>query len=137
VKDLRLLFAMQTRQTILNLDPSRTVADFSWHFFENGSTLGQQGSEQGAILRDEEFSLGARITLERDCHAAPFAITCGIYGWMLHTRFFSAQDEADSEYERMKNALAAILEAADKTAEFDGGRKVLLEGCSKFVETYP
>jgi hypothetical protein len=62
------------------------VADFSWHSFENGGTLGQAGSEEGTILRDEEHPLGARISLERDCRVAPFAITCGIYGWMLHTR---------------------------------------------------
>ena len=113
------------------------MADFSWHPFENGGTLGQTGSEEGTILRDEEHSLGARITLERACRVAPFAITCGIYGWMLHTRFFSSQDEAETQYERMKNALAALLEAADKTAEIDGGEKVLMDGVSSFVEMFP
>ena len=113
------------------------MADFSWHRFENGSTLGHPGSEEGTILRDEEYSLGARISLERDCRTAPFAITCGIYGWMLHTRFFSSQYEAETQYEGMKSALAMLLEVAQKTAEIDGGRQVLMAGVSKFVEMFP
>jgi len=113
------------------------VAEFSWQPFENGGTLGQTGSEEGAIVRDEEHLLGARITLERDCRVAPFAITCGIYGWMLHTRFFGSQEEAEAQHEAMKNALAAMLEAADKTTEIDGGRQVLIEGVSAFVEEFP
>lgn len=113
------------------------MADFSWHPFQNGGTLGQPGSEEGTVLRDEEYSLGARITLERETHIAPFAITCGIYGWMLHTRYFSSQFEAETQYEAMKSALAMLLEVADKTAEIDGGRQVLMAGVSKFVEMFP
>jgi hypothetical protein len=113
------------------------VANFSWHRFENGGTLGKTGSEEGTVVRDEEYSLGARITLERDCRYPPFAITCGIYGWMLHTRYFSSQFEAEGQYEAMKSALAMLLEVAEKTAEIDGGRQVLMAGVSKFVETFP
>jgi hypothetical protein len=113
------------------------VANCGWYPFENGATLGQPGSEQGAILRDEEHALGARITLERDGGIAPYAITCGIYGHMMHTRFFGSEDEAKPQYEAMKGALAGLLEAADATAEIDGGRQVLLDGIRKFVETFP
>lgn len=113
------------------------MTDFCWQPFENGGTLGQRGSEEGVILRDEEHSLGARITLERDTSVAPFAITCGIYGWMLHTRYFASQDEAGAQYEAMKSALGALLEAADKTAEIDGGRQVLMDGISNFVGIFP
>ena len=88
-------------------------------------------------MRDEEYSLGARISLERDCRAAPFAITCGIYGWLMHTRFFSSKYEAEMQYEGMKSALAMLLEVAQKTAEIDGGRQVLMAGVSKFVEMLP
>ena len=88
-------------------------------------------------MRDEEYSLGARISLERDCRAAPFAITCGVYGWMMHTRFFSTKFEAEMQYEAMKSALAMLLEVAQKTAEVDGGRQVLTAGVSKFVEMFP
>jgi hypothetical protein len=113
------------------------MTDSPWHPAENGATIGHPGSEQGVTLSDEEHDLGARITLERDTRVAPFAITCGIYGWMLHTRFFGAQDEAETQYDAMKNALAALLEAADKAADADAGDKLLMDGVSKFVETYP
>ncbi|MGB0082510.1 MAG: hypothetical protein WBP90_13375 [Terracidiphilus sp.] len=113
------------------------MANFSWHRFENGGTLGKAGSEEGTVVRDEEYSLGARITLERDCRNPPFAITCGIYGWMLHTRYFSSQFEAETQYEAMKSALAMLLEVAEQTAEIDGGRQVLMAGVSKFVEMFP
>ena len=108
-----------------------------WRQAENGSTAGQRGSEEGTIVRDEEHALGARITLERETRAAPFAITCGIYGWMLHTRFFGDEAEAETEYARMREAIGALLEAAERTAEADGGKKVLYDGVSAFVERFP
>ena len=89
------------------------------------------------MVRDEEHSLGARISLEHECRVAPFAITCGIYGWMLHTRYFWSEDKAETQYEAMRDALAALLEAADETADVDGGRQVMMEGVSKFVEMFP
>lgn len=109
----------------------------SWHSFETGATLGRPGSEQGTIVRDEEHSLGARITLKRATQTAPFAITCGIYSWMLHTRFFSSEEEAEAQYEQMKGVLSALLEAAEQTVAADGGRKALMDGVSKFVDTFP
>jgi hypothetical protein len=108
-----------------------------WRPFEDGATLGLPGSEEGLVVRDEEHPLGARITLERATTVAPFAITCGIYGWMMHTRFFSSEPEAESQYDLMKNSLSALLEAAERTAEIDGGHQVLIEGIEKFVGEYP
>jgi hypothetical protein len=108
-----------------------------WRPFEDGATLGLPGSEEGLVVRDEEHPLGARITLERTTTVAPFAITCGIYGWMMHTRFFSSEPEAESQYDLMKNSLSALLEAAERTAEIDGGHQVLIEGIEKFVGEYP
>jgi hypothetical protein len=113
------------------------VAETSWYPFEEGRSLGEPGSEQGAIVRDEEHVFGARITLERGARSAPFAITCGIYGWMMHTRFFSSHQEAESQFDQMKNAISALLEAAEQTGEADGGRKVLMDGVSEFVEKFP
>ncbi len=113
------------------------MADFSWYTFENGATLGQPGSEQGIIVHDEEHPFGARITLERAAHVAPFAITCGIYGWMMHTRFFSSEDEAEAQYGLMKAALSALLGAAEQTAAVDGGRKILMDGIAEFIGAYP
>ena len=108
-----------------------------WHPSENGATLGETGSEEGIVVRDEEHSLGARITLEREARIAPFAITCGIYGWMMHTRFFGTEAEAEAQYDLMKRGMSALLEKAEQAADIDGGRQVLMEGVSKFVGTYP
>ena len=113
------------------------MTDPFWQPFDYGATLGQTGSEAGAILRDDEHALGARITLERGSRAAPFAITCGIYGWMLHTRFFASAEEAEAQYEAMKYALAALLEEAEENAETGGGHKALMQGVSQFVERFP
>jgi hypothetical protein len=113
------------------------VSGSPWNPFDNGATLGQNGSEEGIIVRDEEHSLGARITLERAASVAPFAITCGIYGWMMHTRFFSSEADAESQYDLMKNSLSVLLEAAEQTADTDGGRQVLLDGVEEFIGSYP
>ncbi len=109
----------------------------TWHPLDDGATLGQTGSEEGMIVRDEEHSLGARITLERAASVAPFAITCGIYGWMMHTRFFSTEAEAEAQYDLMKTGMSALLEKAELAADIDGGRHVLMEGVTRFVGTYP
>ncbi len=109
----------------------------TWHPFENGATIGHAGSEEGFIVRDEEHSLGARITLERAAGVASFAITCGIYGWMMHTRYFAAEAEAETQYNLMKTSLTELLEAAEQTAEIDGGRQVMFDGIDKFVGDYP
>jgi hypothetical protein len=86
-------------------------------------------------MRDEEHPLEARITLECDTKTAPFAITCGIYGCMMHTRFFSIESEASSQYEEMKAALSALL-----LTENEGGPegcRSFLDGVAEFVEKYP
>ena len=80
-----------------------------WMPFEGGDTLGKSGSEEGISLQDEDLADNARITLERDTRAAPFAITCGIYGWLVHTRFFATEAEGREKYAMMKQELARIL----------------------------
>jgi hypothetical protein len=109
------------------------MADIDWHIFKEGATLGTEGSECGSIVRDDEHTLGARITLERKTQTAPFAITCGVYGWMVHTRFFQFEIEANAEYDRMKTALAAILSRAPKdgspTPEFEDELSAFIAAC--------
>lgn len=56
-----------------------------WEPCEDGRTIGQLGSENGAILVDEEHPDGARITLE-ECDSY-CTVTCGILGGMVHTSF--------------------------------------------------
>ena len=72
----------------------------------------------------------------------PFAITCGVYGWMVHTRFFSDEAEAQSEFEKMKEALAQILEFEDSGRgrdEEDNTELVhaLSARISEFVDRFP
>ena len=110
----------------------------NWHAFDNGKSIGQRGSENGCIIRDEEHVNGARITLERDGHT-PFAITCGIYGWMVHTRFFGTEPEARSEFERMRSELSRIMSTIRRAADPEANSKsqVVFEFISKFVEEFP
>lgn len=110
-----------------------------WSAYEDGATIGQRGSENGVVVRDEEHRDGARITLEEGGAVAPLAITCGVYGWMVHTRFFSSQEEAEEEYEKMKDGLNGILAQApfedDPDAESNFDRA--LGAVSAFVQRHP
>jgi hypothetical protein len=85
----------------------------SWSDFEDGATLGSRGTESGIIVLDEEYDEAARISLERETGTAPFAITCGVYGRLMHTRFFDLEAEARSEYAAMKVALQEIVDGFD------------------------
>ena len=62
---------------------------------------------------DDEHAQGARITLEEGGVTAPWSITCGVYGCMVHTAFFGSEAEAREAIRRMKTRLAEILEATD------------------------
>jgi hypothetical protein len=105
-----------------------------WNPFGNGNTLGLEGSERGKTIRDEEHDLGARITLEREADVAPFAITCGIYGLMMHTRFFENEDEAVAEYDKMKASLSGLVE---RLGDPGFGQSQANEAIQAFVESYP
>jgi hypothetical protein len=109
-----------------------------WAPLDNGATLGTRGSEGGTVDRDEEHPHGARITLEHGCTHAPLAITCGIYGWMFHTRFFGSPEEANREYDSMKSALQEILAGipieAEATRERMSGVSTAIEA---FVKHFP
>lgn len=80
-----------------------------WKPFEEGATIGIKGAEGGKVVADEQHDGGARITLERDCLRAPFAITCVIYGWAYHTRFFADEATAKQAYDDMKAGLLDIV----------------------------
>lgn len=79
----------------------------SWTEFDNGNTYGAHGSEGGYILKDEELDNSARITLE-ELSKGKYAVTCGIYGTMVHTAWFGEAD-VFSEYELMKADIEKIL----------------------------
>ncbi|HET9954205.1 MAG TPA: hypothetical protein VFQ61_06865 [Polyangiaceae bacterium] len=110
-----------------------------WSMVEGGNTLGTAGSEGGKILIDEEHELGARITLEEGGSVAPFAITCGIYGSMVHTRFFGSREAGEKEVAAMKDALHLILTSFPDADDPERERKMegVYDAVSRFVEEFP
>ena len=109
-----------------------------WAPVANNSSAVERGSEGGFVLRDEEHSAGARITLERDCsNGVPFAITCGIYGWFFHTRFLGP--EANAEYTLMQGAiedLIALIPSVDDPA-VDAKMNATSQAIGDFVIRFP
>ncbi|MBK8020269.1 MAG: hypothetical protein IPK19_02305 [Chloroflexi bacterium] len=85
-----------------------------WYPFEQGNTRGITGVEGGTIVEDEQHDDGGRITMERSCLRAPFAITATVYGWMVHTRFFADEATAKLAYEAMRESLLDVLRLLPK-----------------------
>ena len=89
-----------------------SVASAPWHPYNSGSAIGETGSEGGVILLDHEHEEGARITLEVvERPGITHAITCGIYGWMVHTRYFDDGGDARRSFDEMKLGLEQIVAA--------------------------
>jgi hypothetical protein len=111
----------------------------SWYPFDGGRSVGTAGSEAGTVMLDDEHELGARLTLERDGAAAPFAITCGIYGWMMHTRFFATEADARLAYDAMKQALGEIMLTIplDGDPDRDARMQDVTRSIGDFVERFP
>jgi hypothetical protein len=109
-----------------------------WTPFNEGRTAGDTGSE-GFILRDDAHTEGARITLEHDDARGRWAITCGIYGWMMHTRFFGDEDAAERAFNDMKQALDGILRSIPLQSDPDRDAKMKAASrmIEEFVEQYP
>jgi hypothetical protein len=103
-----------------------------WYPFESGKSLGSRGSEDGVIVLDDELDAGARITIEHGGQVAPYAITCGVYGCMVHTRFFSTETEARVQCEAMKLALAELVSSLVEAGDASAG-----DLCARFVERFP
>ena len=98
-----------------------------WQPCDNGKTINTIGSENGLIIKDEKHTDGARITLEKDGNT-PFAITCGIYGVMVHTVFAPNYVEAAEKYQAMKEEIACFLLDEDEDLDDDW--------CSRFVDMF-
>lgn len=75
--------------------------------WKNIYVTGTVGSENGEILIDEEYKNSCRITLEK-CEKY-YAITCGIYGCMVHT-VFSDINHYQETYEAMKKDLQEFID---------------------------
>ncbi len=111
------------------------IAD-RWVQYEDGKTVGQRGSENGIVMRDEEYPGCARITLERNSITAPFAITCGLYGWVVHTRFISTEDNAQEAFREMGTELDRIVDLVPDDANFDRLESTVTNAIRDFVERF-
>jgi hypothetical protein len=81
----------------------------TWQPYQAGSTLGMTGSEGGTITWDEQYADQVRLTMEQDESRSFYAITCGISGWLVHTRFFGSGAEASAAFEELRPALVELL----------------------------
>ena len=82
--------------------------------WEQLDTIGTAGSEGGTIIADEEYRQSCRITLEK-CERWD-AITCGVYGSMVHTAFADAASSA-KKYAAMKQDLQNFIDRDTTSAE--------------------
>jgi len=81
-----------------------------WNQTDNGETIGTIGPENGEIVKDEEHSKGARLTLEKNGDIAPYSITSGVYGCFFHTTYLSTLEEGASEFETMKAEISEFFD---------------------------
>ena len=111
----------------------------NWYDYDEGYSVGTSGADGGLIVRDEEHSFGARLTLEEEASSAPFSITCTIYGWMSHARFFTEESEADEEFDRMKIEMEKILSLipADEEDADEETHEEIADEIADFVEMFP
>ena len=103
-----------------------------WLAYDDGRTIGMVNSEGGVILDDQEYLKGARITLKRADRFV--SVSCNIYGWINHTRFFAGVPEAERDFKVMKSELGKIMEIVINTDVDD------LKGwdaISEFVRRFP
>ena len=84
---------------------------------ENEEAIGSTGSENGIIILDLEHSEGARISLEEKSTVAPFSITIGIYGLLMHTIFCSDKIEADEKISLIKQLIEKAIKYCQKDAK--------------------
>jgi hypothetical protein len=98
----------------------------------------ERGTEGGVIVLDDAHDLGARITFEQ-FDGGGGAITCGIYEWMMHTRFFDIEASARRAFEAMKVDMDAILWRIPLKGDPDFDNKMRASGdeLSAFVDKYP
>lgn len=108
----------------------------SWSPFAEGRTLGSIGSEGGRVLLDEEHPAGARIPLE-PIESPPFAVTCGLAGWMFHPRFFADEAAARAESAHMRQALAKLGALEASSGPGDAHFAAMVDGIARFVEELP
>lgn len=104
----------------------------NWSAYDNGRSIGKISAEGGLIMRDEEHSGGGRITFKRG--GEYISVSCYLYGWVDHTRFFSTTADAQREYVAMKAALSLVLDVINT----EGVKEIKIwEAISDFVRRFP
>ena len=104
----------------------------NWVAFDKGNSIGKVSAEGGVILRDEEHPRGGRVTLKQG--KTFISVSCNIYGWIDHTRFFHTLPDAQREYVIMKNILGSMME--DILAAGKNDLK-MWEAIADFVRRFP
>jgi hypothetical protein len=104
----------------------------NWFAYDDGRSIGSKGAEGGVILSDEEHEAGARVTLK---HGSSYiSVSCNVYGWIDHTRFFSSVSEAQREYVLMKSSLGNMVENILLAGKSD---LKMWEAIAEFVRRFP
>jgi len=104
----------------------------NWFEYDDGNSIGSVGAEGGEILRDEEHESGARLTLKRG--GSYVSVSCSVYGWMDHTRFFATVADAQREYLLMRPQLANMVENILSAGK---GDLKMWEAIAEFVRRFP
>ena len=104
----------------------------NWFAYDDGRSIGSVNAEGGVILRDEEHASGARVTLKRG--SSYISVSCNVYGWMDHTRFFGSVTEAQREYILMKSSLGNMVENILLAGKSD---LKMWEAIAEFVRRFP
>jgi hypothetical protein len=103
-----------------------------WSAYKTGQSAGRASAGGDTVLRDEEHTSGARVTLKRG--GSYISVTCNVYGWMNHTRFFESVPEAQREYALMKSSLGNIVE---NILSADQNNLKMWEAITEFVRQFP
>lgn len=107
--------------------------------FNGRDSIGTRRSEDGVVERGVELNGGAHITLERETRVAPFAITCGIHGWMVHRRFFGTEEEAEAEFDTMNADLARLvgMVPSQSDPQVNAKAQTVARAIMDFMRRYP
>lgn len=104
----------------------------NWLPYNNGITIGAKGPEGDIILMDDAHPIGARITIKQG--AQYFSVSCNIYNWINHARFFNTEDDAKREFLVMEEALLEIINLLSVREIYN---IKVWEAISNFVRRFP
>lgn len=104
-----------------------------WIQVNNGATVGTAGTE-GEIVQDHYLPGEAHTTLERATDR--YALTVGIFGWMVHT-IFLAEEESEGLYAEVQTELQRIVALIpDEDDATDETIAAVTDEITQFTERY-